>query len=87
LDLDPQNVRASELLEKSGEAPAKPKIDHDALRKLYYAGVEQYLQGDLAGAVATWKNVLEQDPEQLDAKRSLAQAELELDALRKRAKG
>ncbi|HTB33309.1 MAG TPA: tetratricopeptide repeat protein, partial [bacterium] len=87
LDLDPQNVRASELLAKAGEAPAKPKVDHDSLRKLYYAGVEQYLQGDLAGAVATWKKVLASDPEQLDAKRSLAQAELELEALRKRGKG
>jgi tetratricopeptide (TPR) repeat protein len=86
LDLDPQNVRASELLAKAGEAPAKPKVDHEALRKLYYAGVEQYLQGDLAGAVATWKKVLDQDPDQLDAKRSLAQAELELEALRKRGK-
>jgi|GEM_PF-4492275 len=87
LDLDPQNVRAGQLLAQAGEAPAKPKADHDQLRKLYYAGVEQYLQGDLAGAVATWKKVLDGDPEQLDAKRSLAQAELELDALRKRGKG
>jgi tetratricopeptide (TPR) repeat protein len=87
LDLDPQNVRANQLLAQAGEAPAKPKVGHDQLRKLYYAGVEQYLQGDLAGAVATWKKVLDGDPDQLDAKRSLAQAELELDALRKRGKG
>jgi hypothetical protein len=44
--------------------------------------VEQYLAGDLQGAVATWTEVLKQDPDHLDAQRSLARAQLELQALK-----
>ena len=85
LKLDPESARARKLLEQAGQAEA-PKTDAAAVKKLYYDGVEQYLSGDLAAAVATWKKVLAQDPEHLDAKRSLARAELELDALKKRGK-
>lgn len=87
LEQDPGNARAAQLLARTGQALAAPKTDKDAIRREYYAGVEQYLQGDLAGAVGTWKKVLGEDPNNLDAKRSLARAELELEALRKRGKG
>jgi tetratricopeptide (TPR) repeat protein len=86
LDQDPGNAPATQLLLQAGQAPAKPKRDEEAVKRLYYAGVEQYLAGDLAGAVDTWKKVLGQEPDHLDAKRSLARAELELEALRKRGK-
>jgi tetratricopeptide (TPR) repeat protein len=85
LAMDPGNTRARKLLEQSGQAPAAP-VNADAVRKLYYAGVEQYLAGDLAGAVETWKKVLAQDANHLDANRSLARAQLELAALKKRGK-
>lgn len=85
LDLDANNARARKLLEQAGQAPAAP-VNADAVRKLYYAGVEQYLSGDLAGAVDTWKKVLAQDAKHLDANRSLARAQLELAALKKRGK-
>jgi tetratricopeptide (TPR) repeat protein len=84
LDLDPNNARARKLLEQSGKAAAA--VDMAGVRKLYYAGVEQYLQGDLAAAVKTWNQVLAQDPQHLDAKRSLTRAQLELAALKKRGK-
>jgi tetratricopeptide (TPR) repeat protein len=87
------NARARQLEAQSGPSaaprvrptPTPRKADADAVKRLYYAGVEQYLAGDLAGAVTTWKKVLAQDPDNLDAQRSLARAELELEALRKRA--
>lgn len=84
LDLDPGNARARKLLEQAGQAAAAPSAE--AIRKEYYAGVEQYLAGDLAGAIATWKKVLAQDSAHLDANRSLARAQLELEALRQRGK-
>lgn len=86
LDLDPGDARALALQKEAGRAPEK-RVDQDAVRKLYYDGVEQYLAGDLASAVATWKKVLQQAPDNLDAKRSLDRAELELEALRQRGKG
>ena len=82
---DPSNARARKLMAQAGKAQPKA-ADAGALRTLYYAGVEQYLAGDLAGAVATWKKVLEQDPEHLDAKRSVTRAQIELEALKKRGK-
>lgn len=85
LELDPGNARARKLMEQAGQAPAAP-VNAEAVRKLYYAGVEQYLAGDLAGAVDTWKKVLAQDGKHLDANRSLARAQLELAALKKRGK-
>ncbi len=86
LSQDPGNARARSLQRQAGEAPAPKKIDQEGVRKLYYYGVEQYLAGDLAGAVGTWKKVLSQEPDHLDAQRSLSRAELELDELRKRGK-
>jgi tetratricopeptide (TPR) repeat protein len=85
LELDPGNARARKLLEQAGQAPAEP-VNAEAVRRLYYSGVEQYLGGDLAGAVGTWKKVLAQDAKHLDANRSLARAQLELDALKRRGK-
>jgi tetratricopeptide (TPR) repeat protein len=81
-DMDPDNTRAQKLLSQAGEEGPKPPAEQ--LRKDYYAGVELYLKGDLTGAVATWKKVLAADPGHLDSRRSLAQAELELTALKKR---
>jgi tetratricopeptide (TPR) repeat protein len=86
LELDNGNARAEQILKTAGQAPEK-KVDQEAVRKLYYYGVEQYLAGDLAGAVGTWKKVLSQVPDHLDAQRSLARAELELAELKKRGKG
>jgi tetratricopeptide (TPR) repeat protein len=82
LEQDPGNARARALQREAGRSPAK-KLDQDAVRKLYYDGVEQYLAGDLKGAVATWTKVLKQQPDHLDAQRSLARAELELQALKR----
>lgn len=84
LEQDPENARAKKLLAQAGESG--PKAPAEELRKQYYAGVELYLKGDLTGAVADWKKVLEADPGHLDARRSLTQAELELAALKKRGK-
>jgi tetratricopeptide (TPR) repeat protein len=81
-DMDPDNSRAQKLLSQAGEEG--PKAPAEQLRKDYYAGVELYLKGDLTGAVAIWKKVLAADPGHLDSRRSLAQAELELTALKKR---
>ena len=84
LEQDPENARAKKLLDQAGQSA--PKAPAEELRKQYYAGVELYLKGDLTGAVNNWKKVLEADPGHLDARRSLAQAELELSALKKRGK-
>lgn len=54
--------------------------------KLYYHGVEQYVQGELKAAMATWKKVLEKDPGHVDARRSLTRTAQELSALKKRGK-
>jgi cytochrome c-type biogenesis protein CcmH/NrfG len=82
---DAGNARARKLMEQAGKAEPKA-TDAATVRALYYAGVEQYLQGDLKGAVATWRKVLAMDPEHLDAKRSITRALIELDALEKRGK-
>lgn len=86
LEADPGNARARSLQDEAGRAASK-KLDLEAIRKLYYNGVEQYLAGDLPAAVATWTEVLKLQPDHLDAQRSLARAQLELDALKRLGKG
>ena len=75
---------------KAPPKPAPPPVvsaaRRSAARELYSQGVERYLNGDLKGAVKAWHLVLLKDPNHKDAKRSLARAELELEALRKRGK-
>jgi len=82
---DAGNARARKMMGQAGKAEPKA-VDAGSVRSLYYAGVEQYLQGDLQGAVNTWKRVLVMDAEHLDAKRSITRAQMELEALKKRAK-
>ena len=67
--------------------PADQKIDPQAVRKLYFDGVEHYLAGDLPAAMVNWRQVLSLQPDHLDAQRSLARAELELQALKRLGKG
>jgi len=89
LEVDPANRRALALKRDAGAAPptAVPPADPEEVRRMYYAGVEQYLAGNLAAAVVTWKQVLRMEPDHLDAKRSLERAEMELQALKERGKG
>lgn len=54
-------------------APAAPAGPHDALLE---AAVQALDAGDLSGAVQAYKNVLSEDPANMEAKLGLAQAEL-----------
>jgi len=49
--------------------------------ELYVQGVEAYTRGDLKSAVATWRRVLEFDPDHRDAKRGIDRANKRLEFL------
>ncbi len=78
--LDPGNTRAKAFLVAAGQAQAGQGAPSQAA---YYEGVKLYLKGDMAKARDAWKAVLEADPGNLDAKRSLDHVEAELAALQK----
>ncbi|WP_030379987.1 MULTISPECIES: tetratricopeptide repeat protein [unclassified Streptomyces] len=70
LTVDPDAVPGGRPADADAEAPAGP---YDALLE---AAVSALDSGDLAGAVAAYKNVLSDDPGNPEAKLGLAQAEL-----------
>ncbi len=84
LALDPANQRAEKMMAQVTGSASQAKVSAEALKKQYFQGVDAYLDGDLAKAIGLWKGVLDKDANHLDARRSLSQAELELEALQKR---
>ncbi|WP_028804270.1 tetratricopeptide repeat protein [Streptomyces sp. 142MFCol3.1] len=59
-----------------GEAQAAPEVPAGPYDALLEAAVQALDAGDLAGAVQAYKNVLSDDPANMEAKLGLAQAEL-----------
>jgi tetratricopeptide (TPR) repeat protein len=83
LDLDPNHVAANTMIKNLTGSVAKQKVSAQDTKKLYFEGVNLYLDGKITESVKVWKEVLEQNPDHIEAKQSLARAEADLKALKK----
>lgn len=85
LKLDPGNSEANEYLSKlTGQAARVSSVSKEELKKLYYDGVSLYLDGQNRRAIDVWRKILVLDPENQEAKSSIAKAEMELKEMEKR---
>jgi tetratricopeptide (TPR) repeat protein len=85
LKLDPGNSDAGEYLAKlTGSKGSRPAASKEEIKKLYYDGVSLYLDGQNRRAIQVWQKILLLDPENQEAKSSIAKAEMELKEMEKR---
>lgn len=84
LTLDPGSSRANTMLAQLEGHQDQAQANTEELKKRYFLGVDAYLDGNLPKAIEIWKKILAEDPGNLDARRSLSQAQLELAALEKK---
>jgi tetratricopeptide (TPR) repeat protein len=78
LDLDPNHVAANTMIKNLTGHVAQQKLSAEDTKKLYFQGVNLYLDGKISDAVKVWRDLLKQDPDHIEAKQSLARAEVEL---------
>jgi len=81
---DPGNAEASDYLSKMTGQVARASVSKEEIKKLYYDGVSLYLDGQNRRAIEVWQKILLLDPENQEAKSSIAKAEMELKEMEKR---
>ncbi len=84
LALDANNSRAnSDYRKVAGGTESAAKANADQVKKLYYQGVDYYVNGQLDKAIQSWNEVLKIDPSYQDALQNKQRAETKLAALKK----
>lgn len=86
LALDPENEQANDRLRKltGTSVTAKTAVSKEEIKKMYYDGVSYYLDGQNRRAIDIWRKILTLDPDNQEAKSSIAKAETELKEMAKR---
>ena len=91
LKLAPDNAMIKTYLNKTKAQLAKVSGSKkltaeqtDKVKKLYYAGLKSYTDGDLDKAISIWKEALAINPEDIKILKSIEKAQAELTELKKR---
>jgi tetratricopeptide (TPR) repeat protein len=84
LKLNPGNNEANEYLAKLTGKSTQVSVNKDEIKKLYYDGVQLYLDGQNHRAIEVWQKILVLDPDNQEAETSIAKAEMELKEMEKR---
>jgi tetratricopeptide (TPR) repeat protein len=83
LALDATNETANDFIKRITGSVSKAKVNADEVKALYYKGVDYYVNNQVQKAIDTWKQLLEMDPNHLDAKKNMERAQTKLAALNK----
>ncbi|HEY3347051.1 MAG TPA: tetratricopeptide repeat protein, partial [Nitrospirota bacterium] len=80
LEYSPQDADAlalrRKIAQKASEVAAPAAVvDEQEVRRVYLQGVEHYTKGELAEAIASWREVLKLDPKNEKASSNIARAE------------
>jgi cytochrome c-type biogenesis protein CcmH/NrfG len=91
LSADPKNDMIKQYMGKAraqvSKASGGKKLtadQADEVKKLYFAGLKSYTAGDLKSALASWKQALEINPEDIKILKSIEKAQAEQAELTKR---
>lgn len=83
LALDPNDNAANDFIKRITGTESKARVSADQVKKLYYEGVDHYVNNRIDKAIKTWENLLSMDPNHLDAKKNIDRARTKLAALKK----
>jgi tetratricopeptide (TPR) repeat protein len=76
--------KTSAQMRKAGGGRTLTDEQAQQVKKLYYAGLKMYTAGDLKGAVKSWKDAIEINPDDIKLLKSIDKAQAELTELQKR---
>ncbi len=79
---DPQYMELPYYLARARQmATGQATVMSEASLQLYYQGIDLYIENDFAQAIAVWKKILQQEPNNLMVLRNIEEAQGRLDAL------
>lgn len=83
LGLEPNNEKANEYVKKMTGQQSHEKVDAENAKKLYYDGVNLYINGKIHEAIQTWKECLKEDPGNVNAQKNIDKAMVKLQSIEK----
>ncbi len=87
LALDPTNAEANKYIEELTGSKSEIAANAQQIKKLYYEGVDKYVNGDIEDAIKIWKKVLSLDPSYTEAKKNIGRAQEKLAAIKNLTNG
>jgi len=83
LALDPNNDRANSSIKKLTGQKSQAKVDADLAKKIYYEGVNLYINGKIEEAITKWNECLRLDPGNANVTTNINKAKAKLQSIRK----
>ena len=83
LSLDPNDETANSFIKKITGTQSQAKLNAEEVKKLYYKGVDFYVNNQIEQAIDAWSRLLKMDSDHQDAKRNISRAKAKLAALKR----
>ena len=87
LALDPNNEKANDYIKKMTGQQSQAKADAEQVKKIYYEGVNLYINGKIEEAITKWQECLKMDPSNINATSNINKAKAKLQSIQKLQRG
>jgi tetratricopeptide (TPR) repeat protein len=87
LALEPTQEKANDFIKKITGQQSKAKVDAEAVKKIYYEGVNLYINGNIQEAIAKWQECLKMDPGNVNAQGNINKATAKRQSIQKLRQG
>jgi tetratricopeptide (TPR) repeat protein len=87
LALDPNNDKANDFIKKLTGQKSQVKVDADRAKKIYYEGVNLYINGKIEDAIIKWNECLKLDPGNANVTTNINKAKAKLQSIQKLKRG
>lgn len=87
LALDPNNDKANENIKKLTGQRSQVRVDADQAKKIYYEGVNLYINGKIEDAIVKWQECLRLDPGNANVPVNISKAKAKLQSIQKLKQG
>jgi tetratricopeptide (TPR) repeat protein len=87
LALDPNNDKANEQIKKLTGQRSQVRVDADKAKKIYYEGVNLYINGKIEDAIVKWQECLKLDPGNANVPVNINRAKAKLQSIQKLKQG
>ncbi len=87
LALDVNHEQANDFIKKITGEQSKAKVDAEAVKRIYYEGVNLYINGKINEAIVKWQECLRLDPGNVNAQNNINKAKMKLQSIQKVRQG
>lgn len=87
LALDPNNDKANDQIRQITGQKSQAKVDAEQAKKIYYEGVNLYINGKIEDAIVKWQECLRLDPGNANVTNNINRAKAKLQTIQKLKQG